>query len=81
MTTARQLQIIKSAVEDPAGILPARIDVVLAACAWYDMNQLANTSQIYEAHAVAAEIRLERFIRAYKAAIKRREKLNGTQTS
>lgn len=71
MTTARQLQILKSA-DDPEEILPLRIDVVRAAVAWYDAHQIYDLIRW-----AAADAELDMRVRKYKAALRRREKLRG----
>lgn len=69
MTTVNQLKLAANA-GDPDSVLALRIDVVKAACEWFEAITVGDSEKLDD-----AELALERAARKYKAAVKRRSLL------
>ncbi len=67
MTTLRHLKLAAQAGE-PDDVLALRIDVVAAAVAWYEALPIADPMALDD-----AETSLERAVRRYQRAVKRRQ--------
>lgn len=71
MTSIRQLKIASDAGE-PDSVLALRIDVVAAAVEWHDIASKGMRRPGWLADLDDAEFKLERAVRRYKFALKRR---------
>lgn len=73
MPTVKQLKIAANAGE-PDSVLALRIDVIIAAVAWYNALHKGDTiiDSDWAGQLDEAEAKLETVVRRYKAALKRR---------